>query len=599
MQSETLIVALALVAAARATAQPAAADRLHQLFKEHYAWQMYEFPEMAMSRGDYSRADRITQRGLEAIEGRQKLTLAYLQKLYLIPVNELKAEDQLNRELFERLLHDEVDGYKFRMYLAPIGGRYGLHQDIPQMAEEVRFQSYDDYANYLTRLELVGGAVDQTIALLALGAAEGRTPPQVTLAGLGGQFQAMLAPGGGLAALAEPFDRMPECLTGEERQALRDRFDGRTLPAVRSAVKKLGDFVVEEYIPKCRTTIAAKDLPDGEAYYQYQVRMMTTTEMTPAEIHELGKQEVARIRAEMMGVIRSSDFMQRKGGAISGDDALFQAFIEYLRTDQRFYYSDGRALLAGYRDVCKQVDAGLPKLFGKLPRLPYGVREIPAFMAPDQTTAYYRRGDIRNAEPGYFFANTYALDQRPRYEMVPLALHEAVPGHHLQIALAQEMEGLPEFRKEWGFDAFGEGWALYGERLGIEMGLYEDPYDNFGRLLYEMWRACRLVVDPGMHAFGWSRQQAIDFMMENTALSPLNIEKEVDRYIAWPGQACAYKIGELKIRQMRARAEEVLGEKFDIRGFHDTVLGGGSLPLPVLERRVEYWVNKQVLKSYD
>jgi prolyl oligopeptidase len=291
--------------------------------------------------------------------------------------------------------------------------------------------------------------------------------------------------------------------------------------------------------------------------------------------------------------------MQRKGNAIAGDDALFQAFIQYLRSDPRFYYSDGRALLAGYRDICKQVDACLPRLFGRLPRLPYGVREIPAFMAPDQTTAYYRRGDIRNAEPGYFFANTYALDQRPRYEMVPLALHEAVPGHHLQIAIAQELEGLPEFRKEWGFDAFGEGWALYGERLGIEMGLYEDPYDNFGRLLYEMWRACRLVVDPGMHAFGWSREQAIEFMMQNTALSPLNIEKEVDRYIAWPGQACAYKIGELKIRQMRARAEEALGEKFDIRGFHDTVLGAGSLPLPVLEKRVDYWVNKQVLKSYD
>ncbi|MHC4827996.1 MAG: DUF885 domain-containing protein, partial [Planctomycetota bacterium] len=276
-----------------------------------------------------------------------------------------------------------------------------------------------------------------------------------------------------------------------------------------------------------------------------------------------------------------------------------KAFLNYLRTDPRFYHTSAESLLAEYRDICKQVDPWLPRLFGRLPRLTYGVRAIPDYMAPTQTTAYYQSGDLRNAEPGWFYANTYALDQRPKYEMIPLTLHEAVPGHHFQVALARELEDLPEFRRDWGFNAFGEGWALYAERLGIEMGLYGDPYDDFGRLLYEMWRACRLVVDPGMHAIGWSRDEAIEFMMANTALSRLNITTEVDRYISWPGQACAYKIGELKIRELRQRAESRLGQSFDLRAFHDVVLGAGSIPLTILEKRVDYWINSQQFRPYD
>ncbi|MGE3182266.1 MAG: DUF885 family protein, partial [Phycisphaerae bacterium] len=267
--------------------------------------------------------------------------------------------------------------------------------------------------------------------------------------------------------------------------------------------------------------------------------------------------------------------------------------VHYLRTDPRFYYETEEELLAGYREICKQIDAWMPRLFGHLPRLPYGVIKIPDFMAPSQTTAYYSQGDIRNAEPGYFYANTYALDQRPKYEMRALAVHEAVPGHHHQVAIAQELEGLPEFRKNYWITAFGEGWGLYSERLGIEMGLYKDPYDDFGRLTYEMWRACRLVVDPGMHALGWSRQQAVDFMLANTALSEVNINAEVDRYISWPGQATAYKIGELKIRELRSKAEETLGDRFDLRAFHDKVLEAGCIPLDVLENRVNAWIESQ------
>ena len=573
-------------------------ETLDALFQEHLEWRLAQFPEMAMARGDYTHGDRITDTSLRAIERRHRQTQAFVKRLRRIDTAGFDEGDLLNYKLFELQLGNAIEGYRFRMFLAPIGGRYGLHQRIPQMGEHVRFSSYDDYDNYLKRLAQVPRRVHDTIDLLRLGLEEGRTPPAVTLHGLPTQFEAILD--GGLDRLREPFKNMPPTVTEVQRETLRLRFDDDVFPVVWSTMSELEQFVVEKYIPGCRETIAAASLPDGKAYYAHQLRVMTTTDMTASQIHELGLREVARIRAEMMGVIRSSDFMQKMVASGEREDArLFESFISYLRTDPRFYHETEQDLLRGYRDICKRVDAKLPKLFKTLPRLPYGVIKIPDFMAPTQTTAYYRRGDIRNTEPGYFYANTYALDQRPTYEMIPLALHEAVPGHHLQIAIAQELEGLPEFRKNAYFTAFGEGWALYTERLGIEMGLYDDPYDDFGRLLYEMWRACRLVVDPGMHAFGWSRDRAIEFMVENTALSRLNIENEIDRYISWPGQACAYKIGELKIRELREAAEEGLGESFDLREFHDLILGEGALPLSVLEERVHYWMNAKRIQAYD
>ena len=475
---------------------PTAAEMLHKLFESHLAWQLHQYPAMAMRRGDYSSADQLTDLSVDAIVQRYLDMRRFLQGLSVVPYDDLDRTDKLSYDLFELRLSIAIEGEQYRMFLAPIGGRSGTHQSVAQMAEQVRFRDDDDYAKYLTRLELVPRLVGQTIELMRLGLEEGRTPPKVTLAGLPAQFDALLEPDGGLAALAAPLEDMPSGLDGSRQRELRERFETVSLPTVRAAMRRLGDYVVDVYLPGCRESIAAADLPDGEAFYAYQLRTMTTTDMTPAEIHELGLSEVSRIRSEMMNVIRSSDFMERYSTGGAGDnERLFKAFLHYLRTDPRFYHRSAEELLIGYRDICKRVDGWLPKLFGVLPRLPYGVRPIPDFMAPDQTTAYYRRGDIRNAEAGVFFANTYALDQRPRYEMIPLALHEAVPGHHLQVALAQELDDLPDFRTQWGFTAFGEGWALYSERLGIEMGLYEDPYDDFGRLLYEMWRACRLVVD--------------------------------------------------------------------------------------------------------
>lgn len=544
---------------------------------------------MAMSRGDYRFADRLGDESLAAIERRHGETKGFLDRLLALPKAGLEEVDLVNYELFELELRTEIEGHQFRSFLAPIAGRFGPQQQIPQMHERVRFQVEEDWHNYVARLEQVPKLVDDTIEKLKLGLSEGRTAPQITMAGLDGQFDSILK--GGLDPLITPMQRMPVSIPAETQRALSERFVRQTLPQIKAAMTQLREYVVNEYLPHCRQSTAAIDWPDGEAYYNFQLRRFTTTNLTAKEIHEIGLSEVARIRAEMSQVIQRSDFMHKHNGAAALNDAdRFRTFIHYLRTDPRFYHESEEALLAGYRDICKRVDALLPGLFRTLPRLPYGVRAIPKFMAPTQTTAYYQSGDIRNGEAGYFYANTYALDQRPKYEMIPLAIHEAVPGHHLQIALAQELEGLPQFRKDAYFVAFGEGWALYSERLGIEMGFFQDPYDDFGRLLYEMWRACRLVVDPGMHALGWSREQAIQFMLDNTALSPLNIETEVDRYIAWPGQATGYKIGELKIRELRARAEQSLGKSFDLRAFHEVVLGAGAVPLTILERRVNDWI---------
>lgn len=569
------------------------AAMLHKLLTDYFEWQKRESPDYAVSKGDYRWADRLRDESLEAIERRHRQQREFLVRLHGIEHAALTPADRLDYDLFEWELKSDIAGHKFRTFLAPVGGRFGPQQEIPQLHVRVNFNNRRDYENYLSRLSQVPKLVDDTIARLQLGVREQRVPPRITVEDLPDQFETLLADG--LDALADPFAAWPAALPEPERAALRQQFDERALPAVRAACAKLRDYVVNEYIPRCRTGIAALEWPDGEAYYEHQLRVMTTTDLSAREIHEIGLREVARIRAEMMDVIRRSDFMDEFPDARDlNDDELFKRFVEYLRTSPRFYHESAEALLAGYRDICKRIDAHLPALFGRLPRLPYGVREIPLFMAPTQTTAYYSSGSLENGQPGYFYANTYALDQRPKYEMAALAAHEAVPGHHLQIAIAQELEDVPEFRKNFWITAYGEGWALYSERLGIEMGLYETPYDDFGRLLYEMWRACRLVVDPGMHALGWSRQQAIDFMLENTALSPLNIENEIDRYIAWPGQACAYKLGELKIRELRELAERQLGERFNIRAFHDVILTSGPLPLDVLEQRVRNWLAAQL-----
>jgi uncharacterized protein (DUF885 family) len=407
----------------------------------------------------------------------------------------------------------------------------------------------------------------------------GVTQPRITLRDVPQQVKNQMIDDPEKNALLEPFTKFPIDIPEAEQARLRKAAATALKEKVIPALGRLHDFLEKTYVAKARESIAAKDLPDGDAWYAFNVRERTTTSLTPDQIHELGLSEVARIRKEMDKVIAQSGF---KGS--------FAEFCNFLRTDKQFFYTNGDDLLRGYRDIAKRVDPELARLFGKLPRLPYGVIPVPSYAEKSQTTAYYQGGSPRAGRPGYFFANLYAVNTRPKWEMEALTLHEAVPGHHLQISLAQEMEDVPEFRKHGGYTAFVEGWGLYSESLGVEMGFYKDPYMKFGQLTYEMWRAVRLVVDTGMHSKGWTRQQAIDYFMANSSKSEHDVTVEIDRYIVWPGQALAYKIGELKIKELRAYAAKELGDKFDLRLFHDQVLDFGALPLDILEQRIKAWV---------
>jgi uncharacterized protein (DUF885 family) len=567
----------------------AAKVALDAIILEYERWVDDQYPEQAITRRRPTAADRITDASIRGFGMRTEHLKVVREELLAIDATRLDAADRLDRDLLVRELELGIRSFEFSRWLAPVDARNGPQVEVPQFADHVAFERPEDYVNYSKRFSAVPQSISDIEARLREGRSRGILPPMACMEGVLQQFDAVLATKlqSTGAPLREAAVRYGD-LFAAPLLADWERDRSRALDAMAT----LRTYLEQEYLKACRATVGCWDAPDGAAYYAFELSRFTTTDLTPSQVHALGLSEVARIRAEMLEVIARTDWAAADParGALE-PDARFAAFIAFLRSDSRFYHTSADALLAGYRDICKRVDAELPRYFKVLPRCPYGVREIPRFMAPQQTTAYYMPGSIAGGLPGWFYANTFALDQRPTYEMIPLALHEAVPGHHLQIMLAEEMTGTRHFRKGIDSTAFVEGWALYSERIGIDMGFFrDDPYADFGRLLYEMWRATRLVVDTGIHHLRWERQQAIDFMKANTALSELNIAREVDRYIAWPGQACAYKIGELCIRGLRQDAEATLKDRFDVRGFHDAVLGAGPLPLPLLEARVRAWV---------
>jgi len=565
------------------------------LAEEYQQWRDFSFPESAIAHGRPTSPDRITEPGMRGALNRHNEIGYLIEKIASIDRAQLNAANQLDYDLLNRDLRNDFDSFRFKRWMMPVGQRGGPQQDLPQFAESVPFRQAADWENYVKRMTRLGAAVRDTQSMMEQGLEEGIVPPAAVLEGVVGQFESVLR--GNLNEIETPLAHMPDSIPAEQQQSLREQARTAKLDALL-ALGEMLTWLKETYIPKGLKSISAKDQYLGAEYYAFELKRFTTTDLTPEEIHRIGLDEVARIRGEMFEVIARTDwFAADPARAKLSNDDRFNAFVTFLRADPRFYHTSAESLLAGYRDVCKRIDAKLPEYFGVLPRLPYGVREIPRFMAPSQTTAYYQFGSMKAGLPGWFYANTYALDQRPKYEMIPLSLHEAVPGHHLQISIADEVEGLREFRRDVDATAFVEGWALYAERLGISMGLYENPYDDFGRLLYEMWRACRLVVDTGMHAFGMSRDDAIAFLQHNTALSRLNIEREIDRYIGWPGQACGYKIGELEIRRIRSVCEKRLGERFDLRAFHDHLLSAGPIPLNVLRTRMDAWCDGLLLQK--
>lgn len=574
--------------------QSKAAHEFRAYLERDWKHWMEQYPETATSVGFPGQNRQWTDDSKEGIAARIQHLRESIAELKSISRDGLPPDEKINYDLYRETLETAEEGLQYGDDPAPfrdvVPGNIwmpmtqmgGIQQGSASTLATMPHQTVADYEDILARLEALPRNVEQNLQLLQEGLKKGYTPPKLMLRDVPKQI-AGLIPADPLASpLLQPFIEFPSGFPEAERARLTGSAKGIYKDAVAPAFQKLHDYVGTTYLPACRESIAATALPNGAAAYAFHVRWQTTTNLTPQQIHEIGLSEVRRIRVEMDKVIISTGF---KGS--------FHEFTEFLRTDPRFFYDKADDLVNGYRIVTKRIDPELAHEFGKLPRLTYGVCVIPEFKAPSQTTAYYQAGAPSAGRPGCYFVNTYNLHARPKWEMEALSLHESVPGHHLQIALAQEMEGQPEFRKHAGYSAFVEGWALYCESLGEELGMYKDPYSKFGQLSYEMWRAVRLVVDTGMHSMGWTRDQAIQFFKDNTGKTDQDITVEVDRYIVWPGQALAYKLGQLKIRQLRTEAEKKLGAKFDVRKFHDAVLENGAIPLNVLEAHMHRWMEQQ------
>jgi uncharacterized protein (DUF885 family) len=564
----------------------APADDLAALFHEAWEARLRDDPLFATHAGDNRYNALLPVVSVEEADRQAAQTRRFLERLKGIDRAGLPTADQESYDVFRRLLEDDLAEHSFKGYLLPITNREGFHVSFAELPRDVPLDTVEDYENYIARLTAFGRFADEHVAVMREGIQAGLTLPADVMHGYDEPIEAHVVDDPTKSVLYGPFKKFPSPFSDEDRLRLTEAGQEAIVKSVVPGYQRFLHFMRNEYVPACRGTIACSALPKGRDWYRNRVRHFTTLDLSPEEVHELGQSEVRRIRAEMDQVIKKTGF--------PGD---FAAFCEDLRTNPRFYPESPDDLLKEVAYVLKKMDGELPHLFKRLPRAPYGIREIPLYIAPNTTTAYYSPSAGDGSRAGFYYVNTFNLKARPLYEVEALSLHEAVPGHHLQIALAQEIEGLPEFRRYAGFTAFVEGWALYSERLGLETGFYQDPYSDFGRLSYEMWRACRLVVDTGMHYLGWTRAQSIDFMRTHSAMTELNITNEVDRYIAWPGQALAYKVGELKIRELRARAEERLGEEFDVREFHDVVLSSGAVPLDVLEANVDAYLADRTRES--
>src|SRR5438445_1548342 len=559
--------------------------RFRSLANAYWDFLLREDPRFATRVGDHRFDDRLPEASERAQARRLARLRTFRERARAIPRSRLSGGDRLNLDILTRALEDRIRRIEFHAYRMPISKTGGFHATFAELPLTTRLASRRDYENFISRIRGFPRFVEDHIDVMRAGLREGQVHPRTALVGVGGQVRAQIVDDPEKSPPFAPMRKFPESIPEAARPGLAKAGRQAIRDAAGPGYEALLRFLEDEYLPGAREDIAATALPDGPAYYAFCIRLHTTLERTPEEIHEIGLAEVRRLRGEMDALIRRAGFT-----------GSFHEFVEFLRTDPGFYATTPEDLLKETASVLKRMDGELPTMFRVLPRMPYGMRVVPDFRAPHTTTAYYEQPSGDGTKAGFYYVNTYDLRSRPLYEIEALSLHEAVPGHHLQIGLQQELD-LPPWRRFTWFTAFVEGWALYAERLGIGRGFYEDPYSDFARLSYEMWRACRLVVDTGMHALGWTRDKAIEHMAENTSLTRLNIENEVDRYIAWPGQALAYKMGELTITRLRATAEKALGERFDLREFHDIVLREGAVPLEVLEDQVNRWINGQIRRN--
>lgn len=562
-------------------ADSSAAKRFHALVRDEWEWTLKNYPTFASELGDRRYNTRWPDVSLAAFAKKHRHRLGVLKKLDRIPIAKLSEMDRVNYKLFRKKLETDVEAYPYKWHFVPLTQREGI-QTANIMTDVLRFRTLKDYEDWIARLNGFPKYMEQTLALMHAGIKTGRVQPKVVMQRLPDQIRRHIVIDPAESLFYKPFKNFPEGIKPADQKRLRRQAKEAIRKNIVPAYRKMLTFFQKEYLPACYDRVGVWQVPDGKKFYEFRARKFTTTNLTPKQIHEIGLKEMQRIRKEMEAIQRRVNF---KGS--------FKEFLTYLRTNPKFFYNDRNDLFNAYRAVSKKIDARLPKLFRRLPKIPYDVKAIPMHIAPDTTTAYYQPPAADGSRGGVYYVNLYKLSARPKYEMEALTCHEAEPGHHLQIALAMELENLPKFRRYEGYTAFVEGWGLYSERLGEELGMYDDPYAKMGQLTYQMWRALRLVVDTGMHYYKWDRQRAIDLMLANTPKSQLDIENEIDRYIAWPGQALAYKIGELKILELRARAEKQLGKRFDIREFHDIVLSGGAVTLDILEARVNEWLREK------
>ncbi|HEX3765837.1 MAG TPA: DUF885 domain-containing protein [Kofleriaceae bacterium] len=575
---------LVLVCSACATSS---ADAFHALVDREWSWRLHESPLLASSVGVHDTDDRLDHVDAQTQQRHLEHWRAIAAELAATPGDQLPEADRVTRAVLAEEVRADIAEIEHRAYLMPLVGDSGFYLDIAQLPRAHAFRTAADYEHYLARLRELPRYFDENIALMREGLSRGLTTPQVVLTGrdtAARQHAEVADPT--QSVFYAPFNQIPATIPAADAARLRDEARAVIAKAVIPAYTGVARFLSETYIPGARTTLGASQLPDGPAFYRAMIREHLTRDMTPEAVRDIGLREVERITQQMEAIRREVGF--------AGD---LPAFFVHLRTAPEFYAPTPEALLMRASWIAKRIDGQLPRFFATLPRQPYGVDPVPAAIAPFYTGGRYVGADLNSGRAGTYWVNTYDLPSRPLYVLPALTLHEAVPGHHLQGAIAAEQTGLPAFRRHAYFDVTGEGWGLYAEKLGEEMGIYTTPYERFGRLTYEMWRACRLVVDTGIHAFGWTRDQARAYMRDHTALSEHEIETEVDRYIAWPGQALAYKIGELAIVDMRARAERALGPRFDIRRFHDAVLGGGSLPLDVLEDQIQRFIAAELARQ--
>jgi uncharacterized protein (DUF885 family) len=555
--------------------------QLNALMDEVWQYRLSVNPTMATGKGTTEYDHLLSDLSNDALAEQDRRTTAFVKSLNAINRGQLSSTQIINLDILVRQLNNTIDQYRYKSHYTPLTAESGFHASLAFLPSRVSFKQAEDYQNYMARLRAIPKYFEQNIHWMKEGLRTGNTHPQEVLKGFESGIEAFIVNVAEQSVFYKPFKRnKPLAISDSEFEQLKTEAAALILDEVVPSYRQFYDFMVKQYIPGARQTIGVSNTTDGTDFYNNRVKYYTTTDKTAEQVHQIGLKEVARIRSEMDKIITKLEF---KGS--------FADFIEFLRTDKQFYPTTAEQLLKEASYIAKKMDAKLPTLFKHLPRTPYGVAPVPAHLAPKYTIGRYV-GASRDDTPGYYWVNTYALETRPLYVLEALTLHEAVPGHHLQNAINRELTDVPNHRRYSYISAFGEGWGLYSEYLGIEAGFYQDPYSDFGRLTYEMWRACRLVVDTGMHIKGWSRQKAIDFLQSNTALSKHNVRTEIDRYITWPGQALSYKMGELTIKRLRREAQAALGDKFDIREFHDEVLKNGSVPLKVLEQLILAYIER-------